>query len=354
MIILPDHFLLSVKCDSNGPLIAPELYVLGDSLVDSGNNNFLPTLAKANFLPYGVNFARGPTGRFTNGRTVVDFIAEFLGLPLTLPYLSLQGLEQAKQQGLNYASGSCGILHETGKYIGKCLSLAEQVNLLQLTIEFELPKFNLSTEKLSNYLSRSIFVVSIGSNDYINNFLQPIYNTRIRYSSRSFAQHLVTIFSIQLQRIYQLGARKFVVFEIGPIGCIPSITRNIKHVGQCVENINQLALQFNDQLSTMLKNLTSKLPDSEFILGRVYGLAYDAIKNPTTYGLQDTSNPCCITWANGTSACIPNLVPCQDTDKHYFWDGFHLTEAVYKVVGERCINDSSICTPKSIEQLVKV
>lgn len=56
----------------------PALYVFGDSLFDSGNNNLLPTLAKANFLPYGVNFGRGPTGRFTNGRTVADFIGIYI------------------------------------------------------------------------------------------------------------------------------------------------------------------------------------------------------------------------------------------------------------------------------------
>jgi hypothetical protein len=54
--------------------LAPALYVFGDSLLDNGNNNFLPTLARANFLPYGVDFPRGPTGRFSNGRTVADFL----------------------------------------------------------------------------------------------------------------------------------------------------------------------------------------------------------------------------------------------------------------------------------------
>lgn len=43
-------------------------------MFDSGNNNILPTLAKADYLPYGVNFVKGATGRFTNGRTVADFI----------------------------------------------------------------------------------------------------------------------------------------------------------------------------------------------------------------------------------------------------------------------------------------
>lgn len=54
--------------------LAPALYVFGDSLLDSGNNNVLPTLAKAGYLPYGVNFSEGATGRFTNGRTVADFV----------------------------------------------------------------------------------------------------------------------------------------------------------------------------------------------------------------------------------------------------------------------------------------
>lgn len=66
------HFLSVNSRDS--PPLAPALYVFGDSLFDSGNNNLLPTLTRANYLPYGVNFPGGVTGRFTNGRTVADFI----------------------------------------------------------------------------------------------------------------------------------------------------------------------------------------------------------------------------------------------------------------------------------------
>lgn len=100
-----------VQSSSESPL-APALYVMGDSLLDSGNNNLLPTIARANFFPYGSIFAAGATGRFTNGKTVADFIAESLGLPFPPPYLSLRG--STPLTGLNYASSSCGILHETG------------------------------------------------------------------------------------------------------------------------------------------------------------------------------------------------------------------------------------------------
>lgn len=52
----------------------PCLFVLGDSLFDNGNNNNLLTTAKANYPPYGIDFPDGPTGRFTNGRNVADFL----------------------------------------------------------------------------------------------------------------------------------------------------------------------------------------------------------------------------------------------------------------------------------------
>jgi phospholipase/lecithinase/hemolysin len=50
------------------------LFVLGDSLVDVGNNNFIATVARSDMKPFGIDFAQGPTGRFCNGKVVVDFI----------------------------------------------------------------------------------------------------------------------------------------------------------------------------------------------------------------------------------------------------------------------------------------
>lgn len=53
----------------------PAVMVFGDSIVDSGNNNDLITMAKCNFPPYGRDFMGGkPTGRFSNGRIPSDLI----------------------------------------------------------------------------------------------------------------------------------------------------------------------------------------------------------------------------------------------------------------------------------------
>lgn len=59
--------------------VIPASFVFGDSLVDAGNNNYVASLSKANFVPNGIDFG-GPTGRFTNGRTIVDIIGKLIKL----------------------------------------------------------------------------------------------------------------------------------------------------------------------------------------------------------------------------------------------------------------------------------
>ncbi|XP_073041060.1 GDSL esterase/lipase 7-like [Primulina eburnea] len=397
------------RTDQESPL-APALYVFGDSLFDSGNNNLLPTLAKANYPPYGMDFERGATGRFTNGKTVADFIAEFLGLPFPPPYVSLLdgsigqcgfsiptienggkclnladkiGLlnirGELELRGLNFASGSCGILPQTGDDLGKCLSLNDQIDLFERTVKRDLPKYYKTQEELSNYLSKSLFVITIGSNDYLDSFAaqdntessNTLINPRSitksvidnvspkEYDSttspQSFAEILIHQLSLQLRRLYKLGARKVVMFELGPLGCIPYIIRRYEHSGACVEKLNQMAIIFNLQLASMLQNLTSTLKSSSFILGLGHQFGYDAILNPSKkYGLKDTSNPCCIALLNGTAACIPGLPACPDPDQHFFWDGYHLTESMYRALSSLCFNDTSICMPKNIQQLVQL
>ncbi|MED6110922.1 hypothetical protein PIB30_047474 [Stylosanthes scabra] len=229
--------------------------------MDSANNNFLPTSAKANYLPY----------------------AEYLGLPYPPPYLSLHG--QISLSGINYASGSCGILPESGALLGKCNSLSEQINLFEWTVETNLGvKLKNRNEKSHDHLSKSIFLVAVGSNDYINNYLETKFDTSKRYRPQTFAHLLIHNLSQQFQRLYKLGARKIVTFEIGPLGCLPSISKTHLHKGNCLEETNQIVSYFNDMLPSMLNNLTFTLPHSFFVLGRINSKVYDAATNPTTYG----------------------------------------------------------------------
>ena len=56
---------------------ARAFFVFGDSLVDNGNNNYLTTTARADSPPYGIDYPTGrPTGRFSNGLNIPDFISK--------------------------------------------------------------------------------------------------------------------------------------------------------------------------------------------------------------------------------------------------------------------------------------
>jgi hypothetical protein len=60
----------------------PAIYVFGDSTLDVGNNNYLPGTSVPRALKpfYGVDFPGGPkpTGRFSNGYNIADFIGTFV------------------------------------------------------------------------------------------------------------------------------------------------------------------------------------------------------------------------------------------------------------------------------------
>lgn len=64
------------KCRQAGKPPAAALFIFGDSFFDSGNNNYISTttLDQANFWPYGETYFNFPTGRFSDGRLISDFI----------------------------------------------------------------------------------------------------------------------------------------------------------------------------------------------------------------------------------------------------------------------------------------
>lgn len=123
--------------------MVPAMFIFGDSLIDNGNNNDLASLAKANYFPYGIDFNGGPTGRFSNGFTMVDAIgsyissvcvcvflrvyiyrslicgicnaAELLGLPLIPAYSQASSSADQMLHGVNFASAAAGILDITGR-----------------------------------------------------------------------------------------------------------------------------------------------------------------------------------------------------------------------------------------------
>ncbi|XP_068642025.1 GDSL esterase/lipase 7-like [Aristolochia californica] len=346
---------VSLKSENPGPSVSA-IYSFGDSLSDSGNNNLLnidPKQAKANYKPYGVDLPNGPTGRFTNGKTFVDVVAEKLRLPHAPAFLSLGKEEREKiVTGLNYASGSAGILIETGSAFGECVPFDRQIDHFQRTVEEVLPVNFHSKQELQCHLAKSVIVVAIGSNDLLNNWIQnePEYHRSKNYPLiKDYIKLLIDTLQGQIQRIYNLGGRRFLMFGLGPLGCIPIVT----HRGApCKESWNQLALEFNNQLAQLVDRFQSKLEGSSFALGLGYNLTLDLHLNPSRYGFKSVNQPCCTVSSSEPALCIPGTEPCRNRDDHLYYDMFHCTSKAAEIIVSRCFDaGSSICAPTAILKL---
>ncbi|KAF3514610.1 hypothetical protein F2Q69_00009853 [Brassica cretica] len=169
----------------------PCYFVFGDSVFDNGNNNALNTIAKVNYLPYGIDYPEGPTGRFSNGRIIPDVIAELAGFNDTIPPFAGAPPAQANI-GLNYASGGGGIREETSQNLGERINLRKQINNHQSAI--------INAVVPPSQLRRCLYTISIGSNDYLNNyFLQPPTPARRQYPPEEFAESLIRLYTIYLK-----------------------------------------------------------------------------------------------------------------------------------------------------------
>ncbi|CAI0475443.1 unnamed protein product [Linum tenue] len=319
-----------------GEPVAPCFFIFGDSLVDGGNNNFLNTAAKVDYLPYGVDFPGGPTGRFSNGKTVADVIsesypvmlratAERLGLPNYIPAFASAIPATGLLQGVNYASGSAGILVETGKFQGNNIDLSKQLSNHQVTVS-RFGEVLGNEEAVSNRLKQCLYYVNIGSNDYINNYFLPQFsNASKEYSPGIFAFRLVGRYYEQIKTLYNLGARKIALAGISKIGCTP-FAKTIAGRKGCVDSQNEAVVPFNKLLRDLAGRLNQDFPDAKFVY-----LDTMAATDLLLRSLPNTQEPCCQVQTVGL--CIPNGTFCDQRDTYVYWDAFHPTQAANYIVG---------------------
>nr|GMD68724.1 GDSL esterase/lipase At1g71691-like [Ipomoea batatas] len=330
--------------------LVPAMFIFGDSLIDNGNNNNLPSFAKANYFPYGIDFDGGPTGRFSNGFTMVDEIAQLLGLPLIPAYSEANGDRDKMRFGVNYASAAAGILDITGRnFVGR-IPFNQQITNFESTLDQITA--SLGAPDVAQALSHCIFFVGMGSNDYLNNYLLPNYPTKNQYNAQQFADLLVQNYNQQLTRLYNLGARKFVIAGLGMMGCIPSILAQ-SETGQCSEAVNELVVPFTTNVKTMLNNLNTNLPGSRFAYIDVRNMFQDLLKNYAQYGFSVVNQGCCGIGRNsGQITCLPFQMPCAERDQYVFWDAFHPTSAVNILFGRKAFTGGTdVVYPINIHQL---
>ncbi|KAK9194682.1 hypothetical protein WN944_005389 [Citrus x changshan-huyou] len=134
------QFLAFAHGQASNTSLTPAMFIFGETMINSENNNSIMTIARENYRhPHGIDFGY-PTDRFCNGISAAD---------------------------------------------------CADHNHVQ-------PIFQKPTD-LTQYIAKSLFLISIGSNDYINNYLQPsTYASSQIYSGEGFAVLIINNFSEQL------------------------------------------------------------------------------------------------------------------------------------------------------------
>ncbi|GMQ02209.1 hypothetical protein CsSME_00048551 [Camellia sinensis var. sinensis] len=317
----------------------PALFVFGDSTVDAGNNNKIERGITANFYPYGVDYNNQSTGRFTNGLTAADF----MDVPPRPAYHNLTESDRKRttiaMAGINYGSSGCGIFTTTRPHESECFNLEQQIDFFKETVQEDLPYLIPDPDARKQYLAKSIFFISMGANDYF--FTYPKSNTK---DPNEFAISLIFELKIYLAILYEIGARQFIVNNVGPLGCLPSL-RYKTISGQCDEDMNNLIMPYNYRLPKWLKTWTHYDYSGSgitFVLADSYGLLNHMVYHPQEFGFKDVKHPCCGQDVNGELECPPNTTPCSNRDEYLFFDGAHTSQVANLEFALLCAN-ATIC-----------
>ncbi|ESQ40293.1 hypothetical protein EUTSA_v10013969mg [Eutrema salsugineum] len=322
-----------------GQPLVPALIIMGDSVVDAGNNNHRNTLIKANFPPYGRDFfAHNATGRFSNGKLATDFTAENLGFTsYPVAYLSQEANGTNLLTGANFASGASGF-HDDTALLYNAITLNQQLKNYK---EYQSKVTSMvGRDRAKEIFAGAIHLLSTGPSDFLQSYyINPILNrifTPDRYSDR-----LMNSYSTFVQNLYGLGARKIGVTTLPPLGCIPAAITMFGGAGNntCVERFNRDAVSFNTKLNNTSMYLTNKLPGLKLVVLDIYNPLLSMVMNPIDNGFFESRRACCGTGTMETSfLCNARSVgTCSNATNYVFWDGFHPSEAANRVIANNLL-----------------
>jgi len=331
--------------------VVPAVFVLGDSTLDVGNNNHLPGegVPRANTPFYGVDFPGGPkaTGRFSNGYNIADFIAKHLGFERSpLAYLVLKSrnylIPSALTRGVSYASAGAGILDSTNA--GDNIPLSKQVRYFASTkAEMEAAW---GTHRVSAHLANSFFLLGIGSND--------MFQTKPKSPAEVAALYatLVSNYSTAITDLYGLGARKFGIINVGPVGCVPRV-RVLNATGACNDALNLYAAGLAAAMKSALAELAPRLPGFAYSLADSFAASQASFTDPQSVGFVSSDSACCGSGRLGAEGlCMKNVTLCPNRDAYAFWDSVHPTQRAAELVAQGVFDGpAQLTTPINFKQL---
>ncbi|KAK6917638.1 GDSL lipase/esterase [Dillenia turbinata] len=302
------------------------MYVFGDSTVDPGNNNYILTISKANWYPYGKDFINHTaTGRFTNGKLATDLIALYIGIKEFLPaYLDPNICLQDMMSGVSFASASSGYDPITAA-LNNVIHVPKQLDYFK-SLKAKLEQ-SIGKERTEEHIKKALFLISAGTNDFIINYYGGVPYRRNSMSVLEF-QNLVLDQAKKLyQGLWDEGARRIAVIGLPPMGCVPAVMTldSLKREG-CDEDRNAVARAYNAMLQKELISMQNKLATNgaKIMYFDIYNSLTSIIQNYTKYGYDKWDTGCCGTGLIETSVlCNPSSILCPDASKYVFFDSVH-------------------------------
>ncbi|XP_071706130.1 GDSL esterase/lipase At1g28580-like [Rutidosis leptorrhynchoides] len=324
----------------------------GDSLADTGNlkqlNSNSDQVLPFFLPPYGETFFHQPTGRCSNGRLIIDFLAESLGLPFIPPFFQDNGSDHAVAlgNGVNYAVGGATALNSS---ILEAKGIETPTIDASLGLQLEWFKQSMrsicnNTSDCKNLIGRSLILMGeIGGNDYNTPFLAG-------KSVNEVESLIPLVISTIISGVYELinmGAETLVVPGDLPIGCsaayLTTIIAEIEEydpVTGCHIGLNKFVEYHNEMLQTELNKIRELHPNVNIIYADYYGAAMQIYRSPSKFGFtSDALKACCGGGGpynyNSSATCgYESATVCDQPNTYVSWDGLHLTEAAYRFIAE--------------------
>lgn len=191
LIVVQLCVLIAQKCsgETAPKTIFPAILVLGDSTVDTGNNNYIQTAFKGDHPPYGRDFpGRVPTGRFSDGKLVPDIIASIVGLKETVPpFLDPNLSDEDIVTGVSFASAGSGYDDVTTSLSG-AIPMSKQPAYLKTYVR----RLNgvVGEKEARTIVARALVIISAGTNDFVFNFYD-IPTRRIAFTINEYQNFLL-------------------------------------------------------------------------------------------------------------------------------------------------------------------
>ncbi|PIA31307.1 hypothetical protein AQUCO_05100086v1 [Aquilegia coerulea] len=303
------------------------LLVFGDSYFDTGNNNDIFSIAKANHIPYGIDFPfQIPTGRFSNGVILPDII----GLTEFIPaYLDKTKDLQTLTTGVSFASADAGYDPLSGEQLNVILIQKQLEYFNEYKTKLEL---SMGTIRTQMHLENAVFLVNFGTNDILTTY----FSRRItQYTIDGYQQFVVQNAMKFFQGLFDMGARRIVVAGLLPIGCTPVLSGSVLNNACLLNLFSSLSSDFNKKLQDGINLMQPEFLkyNGRIVYADLFLPLSDIIQNPMKYGYEFTNIGCCESGSTDVGASCKSLSKiCTDRSTFVCFDSFHPTQKTYQIL----------------------